>query len=405
MLHRNYAFGAVCPLKGLVVLAAMAMAFPATAQTPGSNASPLADPLPQDRGLVIEVSGDITYDSNIFRQDASVAPVVDDFILTPAVAARYAQVFGRVNLRLDGAYAYSHYLDNPDRARPRFEIGGEAGTAIAGRCIVSPGARYLRLRSDFGDINAAIENTQRIVTADLSVACPREAGFYPFAEGSLRNVRNDAQFDFADEDTYAIGGGIGYSRPSIGTATAYYSYQSSERPSLGFTNRIDRIGVTFERAVVSTVSIEADLHYLRAETSGIGELYSGLAWRGALTVRTLPRLSLRGVTARTIVNDSLIPAAFAVQSDYNLWADYRLSTNTRLSAGALFGSRKFETAPPLLVSPFDNDRFSEFLIGAERNIGRRISLNLEARHFRRRTDTDINEYNVSLATIGASLRF
>lgn len=359
-----------------------------------------------DPGLSITASALATYDSNIFRTDSSREPSVDDIIVTPRVAATYKKVVGLNDIRLTADVGYSYYTQNDDRSRARIELEGTGTLRVAGICQVEPVGHFLRQQADYGDINRPIDNFQTFGRVGVRASCPRTVGFYPFAEAFRDTTRNDAAFDFADQTANTYTGGIGYNRPSIGQTRFYYTYLRSDRETIGVVNRVDRFGARFQRDVVSRFELDVDLHYLNARSRGANvEPYRGLGWDASLVFRPIPALSLTGETARKIVNDTLVPAGFAVESDYGGKAEWQFAGRTSLRAGIDHGDRTFRGDPNVIASAINSDKFTNVSVGATRKISARLDLNLDGRHISRNTDTDVNEYDVTLGTVGVSYRF
>lgn len=393
-------------MRAALLVAQLVCAEKAWAQTPTSNASPVSATLPEDRGLVVDLLAQAQYDSNIFRTDNRLTPSVSDEIVIGEVLARYTRQVGNTKLRATADLGYDYYIGNSSRSRPRIDISGMGEKPLAGRCVLAPSARFLYRRSDFGDINAAVNNNQTVGTGRISLSCPRTAGFYPFAEGGFQLTRNGPLFRYADETAASGKIGAGYARPSLGVLTAYYEYLSSDRANLNFTNRIDRVGVTFHRAVARRIAFDFDLNYLNARSIGLNERpYRGLGWAAAITLKPSPSWSLRGASERVVINDSIIPAAFAIQSVYNLRLEYGGQARTRAYVGGQIGNRDFRDDPRVIASPFGRDHFREIYAGLERRVTKRLAMTAEARHFQRRTNTHVNEYNDTLGTVGVRLTY
>lgn len=359
-----------------------------------------------DPGLSITASALATYDSNIFRTDSARVASVDDIIVTPRVAATYNKIVGLNDLKLVADVGYSYYTQNDDRSRARIELEGTGTLRIAGICQVEPVGHFLRQQADYGDINRPIDNFQTFGRIGLRASCPRTVGFYPFAEAMRDTTRNDTAFNFADQTAETYTGGIGYNRPSVGQTRFYYTYLRSNRDTIGVVNRVDRFGARFQRAVVSRFELDVDLHYLDARSRGARvEPYRGLGWDASLVFRPIPSLSLTGQTARKIVNDTLVPAGFAVESDYGGKAEWQFAGRTLLRAGIDHGNRTFRGDPTVIASSINSDKFTNLSVGATRKVSARLDLNLDGRHISRKTDTRVNEYDVTLGTVGVSYRF
>ncbi len=367
---------------------------------------PVSRPIIAEPGLSVTTSGEVAYDDNIFRTDSDRTPSVEDFILTPAARLVYLSQIGSNDVRLDADLAYSYFTQNPDRSRGRADLRGQATFRIAGACQITPSARLLKQQADYGDINAARDNFQTLSDLSLRASCPRTVGLYPVVDLDRRTTVNSPAFDFADLKTVSVLAGVGYNRPSLGQAVFYYRYIDNERPAIDVTNRIDQIGVTFNRAVVSTVTLSVDAHYLNVQSRGANvRSYRGPGWDASLEVRPVPALELSLQTGRRIVNDSLVPAGYAIQTDYEIGGELTLAERTRLRAGALFGSRRFRGDPLVIAVPFASDDFQSYTLGATRQIGARLSANVDAQYSTRNTDTAFNQYRFTRLVAGVSYRF
>jgi len=357
-------------------------------------------------GLSVTPSGEVAYDDNIFRTNEARAAPVDDIIVTPAVRATYQRQVGHNDLRVDGDFAYSFYTRNTDRSRARADIEGTGTIRVAGICQIQPDLRFARQQADYGDINGPVDNFQTFSTLAVKASCPRAVGFFPLAEVSRRTTRNTTQFDFADQTLVSAAGGIGYARPSLGQVALFYRYSRADRPTIGVVNRIDEAGVTFNRAVVSRVELNVDLHYLQARSQGANvRPYHGPGWDVDLVFRPIPRIMFKGEAGRRIVNDSLVPSGFTVQSDYALNTEWRFAERTTLRGGAVLGRRQFRGDPLVIASPFSSDRFSSLTLGLTRAMGERLNLTLDGQRTSRRTNTGLNDYDANRAAAGVSYRF
>ena len=366
----------------------------------------LGDSAIREPGLSVTPSAGVAYDDNIFRTGADRGPKVDDIIVTPAVTASYQRQVGQNDLRVDGDFAYSYYTRNTDRSRARVDVRGRGTFRIAGICQIQPDLRFTRQQADYGDINGPIDNFQTFSTLAAKASCPRAVGFFPLAEVSRRTTRNDTPFNFADQTLVSAAGGIGYARPSLGQAALFYRYSRADRPTIGVVNRIDEAGVTFNRAVVSRVELSVDVHYLQARSQGANvRPYRGAGWDLDLTFRPIPRILFKGEAGRRIVNDSLVPAGFTVQTDYALSTEWRFAERTTLRGGGVLGRRQFRGDPLVIAAPFASDRFSSLTLGLTRAIGERLNLTLDGQRTSRRTNTGFNNYDANRAAAGVSYRF
>ncbi|WP_156353197.1 MULTISPECIES: outer membrane beta-barrel protein [unclassified Sphingomonas] len=404
MLSRHRAFGTLVPLVAGI------MTVPAMAQTVSPAFQPRETRVerPRNREPAFTLSAGLlgTYDDNIFRIDSQRQQPVDDFILTPSVTAQYKRQIGSNDVTVRGDASYGYYIKNPGRSRVQAVLDTQGTFRIAGTCVLKPLARIQRQRADYGDINGSIDNFQTFTALGLEATCPRTVGFFPIVGVRRDTSDNDPRFAFANQKAVSYTAGIGYARPSIGTMTAYYNRIDSDRSAIGVTNHIDRAGVTFVRSVVSSASLKADIQYLNARSVGaVVRPYRGLGWAGELIYRPLPRLALTGTTDRRIINDTLVPAGFAVQTDYGLRADWQFAERTQIRVQGNYATRSFRGDPLVIVSGINSDTLVDGLVRMTRRVGARIDLFAEGRHISRQTDTDANQYKVTLATGGITYRF
>lgn len=389
---------------------AMGVAVPATAQTQPSTFRPRDESVRRPDlarpGLTLTTGLSATYDDNIFRTDDARRPSVDDVIVTPSLIAEYQKQLGVNDVTVNADVSYGYYTQNPDRSRIR-AIGQVRGNVrIAGQCVLRPLASIQRQRADYGDINGPIDNFQTFTALGVEATCPRTVGLFPIVAYRRDTSDNDPEFAFANQRANSYTVGLGYARPSIGTLTAYYNRVDSARDAIGVTNHVDRAGLTFVRSVVSSASLKADVQYLSARSIGaVVRPYRGLGWAGELIYRPLPRLALTLTTDRRIINDTLVPAGFAVQTDVGLRGEWQFAERTRVHVQGSYAERVFRGDPLVVVSGINLDHVTDVEAGITRRIGARIDLKAQLRNISRQTDTDASQFRVTLATGGISYRF
>lgn len=357
-------------------------------------------------GLTLTTGLSATYDDNIFRTDDARRPSVDDVIVTPSLIAEYQKQLGVNDLTVNADVSYGYYTQNPDRSRIR-AIGQLRGNVrVAGQCVLRPLALIQRQRADYGDINGPIDNFQTFTALGLEATCPRTVGLFPIVAYRRDTSDNDPAFAFANQRANSYTVGMGYARPSIGTLTAYYNRVDSARDAIGVTNHVDRAGLTFVRSVVSSASLKADVQYLSARSVGaVVRPYRGLGWAGELVYRPLPRLALTLTTDRRIINDTLVPAGFAVQTDVGLRGEWQFAERTRVHVQGSYAERVFRGDPLVVVSGINLDHVTDIEAGITRRIGARVDLKAQVRNISRQTDTDASQFRVTLATGGIAYRF
>ncbi len=348
----------------------------------------------------------VAYDDNIFRSTDESGAKDDELIVAPAAALDVARILGTTQVAVRGQYGYDIFTFHPDRSRPRLGVAGRATTNIAGTCGVTPYADYRRERTDFGDINAAIDNTSRQARFGVLATCLRPAGFFPSVAFERYSTRNDDLFEFADQTTKTYVVGVGYRRPSLGQLQLYYRRDDTDRPTIGTTNTTDRVGVSFDRAISSLLSASIDLNLLsvRSTDPQVSD-YTGPGWRVQLISRAINPLRIEATTARTIVNDTLLTNDFVLQSSYGLGVTAAISGLSSVSAGVDYRTRDFRAAPELVRGGLSSDDYVVLRAGVQRRISDRIVLRGDVSHTKRLTTPTIADFDANRITATADYRF
>ena len=92
-------------------------------------------------------------------------------------------------------------------------------------------------------------------------------------------------------------------------------------------------------------------------------------------------------------------------SEYALRAELTVHERTVLRAAIEHGDRKFRRDPLVISSPIGSDKYTNLGAGVVRAIGRRVNLTADVRQVYRRTDSGSGDFDATLVTLGASLRF
>ena len=389
------------------LLMAGTAAIVSAALTPGIGMAQIAAPFgPQGDDaapLQLATSFESIYDDNILRTDRDTSPVISDLILRPGATADYARQDGDNRFHVAANAAYGYYVGNPDRSR------------LTTAALVDPVLRRGLIEAapvvkidvsdvDYGDINSQLKNRRTFASVGGTLRVARDAGFYPLAGVTVDVTRNNAAFRFANQRSTTTTVGIGYVRPSLGRASLYYSRIAIDRPTIDIRTDVDRFGLTFQRAVVSRVAMNVDIHALKVRSAGarIGN-YQGPGWDADLTIRPGGRVLYTIGTARRIVNDSLIPSGYAISSEYRLTARWQVQERFELDGAGYIVSRDFRQDPLVISSPIGADRYTVVSGGARRTLVRGLKLVGKVDHIHRTTNSGINDFDATTINLGVSV--
>lgn len=381
------------------------------AATPGSGVAQVAFESPVDRktgssGLDVTPSVQMMYDDNIFRANPERVPAVDDIIVTPGVIALFDKPVGLHQLELKGIGRYDYYTRQTSRSRLAVEGTAAARISLWGICRAEPYARFRSARADYGDINGSVDNNQKFSTLSLQLSCPREAGLYPLAKVERETTKNDPLFAYSNRDSKGYAIGVGYSRPSLGDLSLYYSFLDTNRYDIGVVNKVNRYGLTFKRSIVSHFSTALDVHWLDVD-SNVANIaaYHGLAWNVTTTIRPLSTIVLRLETGRSIVTDSLVATGYAIRSNYLGTLRYQLANRASARIGYEYETRAFRRNPALAFDTIDSDRIYTLSGGIERALSSKVNVVLSGLHVKRQTSNGTNEYDANQVTLGLTYGF
>lgn len=391
--------------RAALLLVAAMLPSPALAQTEREKLEAL--PAIEQNGFNLRAAVQATYDSNIFRTNDDVAQRVDDIIVTPTVEARFNRTIGPNSLNLSALAGYDRFVSNGERSKPRFvgRIGGKI--AVLNPCTVSPKASYRAERANYGDLNGAVENQQRFSELGIAVSCERPAGIYPKASYLRTTTRNEDAFDFADQTSNIYAASLSFAKPSFGVLQLAVQREEARRDTLGYTNRVDRAGVIFDRAISSRLSAHIDVHALRVRpTVPTIQKHDGVGWDVSATTRLLSPMVITLGSRRTVVNDSLITTGYVLQNAYTARLRLPLSSLTEIEGNVERRDRRFRHETITNRSPIDSDRVWAAELTLRRKLTERFKLVGGAGYYNRSTDDAlVGSYKAFTVTLGAEAVF
>lgn len=349
----------------------------------------------------------VAYDDNIFRTIKGASGREDELIVAPSVTAQVDRVLAGAQVTASALYGYEVFTFHPDRSRPRIALNARGTAGIAGTCSVTPYGEYRRERTDFGDLNAPLDNTIRTSRFGATATCQRPAGLYPLLSAERYQSSNDGEFEYADQRTTSGVVGIGYRRPSLGQALAYYRRDDIVRPNqVRGDSSVDRAGVAIDRAVSPLLTASVDLHWLSVRSQDpLIEDYGGLGWRAQIVSRALAPLKIEATAARSVVFDTLLTTAYAVQSSYSLVGQMQVNELTSATLGFDYRTRDFRAPPNGVRGGLEKDQSPIFRAGLARQMTGRLFLRLDATHSRRKTEPSIGDFDATRVTASAEMRF
>ena len=303
----------------------------------------------QASGIVIVPSLRTSYDNNIFRANPLSSQVVDDLIISPNLAVNVHRQLARNTLTLKAVFGYDFYKNHESIGREHIDVAANANVKIGAHCEIAPSVEANWQKSEYGDTITPIPNMQKTFSYGADVMCQKPVGFFPKLGYSRSVARNSAAFSESDLNYQTVTAGIGYQRPSLGSALLYYSRNYADRPSRADQTRINQFGLTLSRSVSPRLSATIDINWMDVNNSNPFVLnYSGIGWMVETKFRPDPRFIVTINTKRSIVGNSLISSSYALQTDTSLSLSFQLTDRSRFGLSVQDQRRHFRGEVPIL---------------------------------------------------------
>jgi hypothetical protein len=376
----------------------------------GTAGAQLAVP---ERRLDIGVSVINSYDSNILRLPPGIAAPPgqsrNDIRATPSFTIDLQQPLGRQSVFLSGSAGYDFYAENNQLERERVELTG--GTNLNFQvCGSTLSATYGRQQSDLADIlpGESAVNTQTRSLYRARLGCRGLSALEPsftYERERLENSDPLRRNGNSTSDLYAFS--AGFDRPALGKLGASISYRESryDRTALipaGQQNgiRVYTAELSFERQLGSqlTGAVSGGATRVDPRLPGVPG-FRGLSYSADLTFTPGTRLQARLGLSREAEQPNLLNISYAITDSVQGQLRYALGDRIRLTAGADYIRRKLRdsalTPGPVLQT---SDRRLLLFGGASFTAGERVTLSLDGRAERRRSDfRELSFNNVSVA--------
>jgi hypothetical protein len=355
------------------------------------------------------------YDDNLLREnDLRPIPNSADLRITPTLTLDLKRALGRHEVFVKGDAGYDFHRRNSQLDAERIEMTGGARIMLGARCRANVSAALDYRQTDVADLGDVESNRTRSRTYEVSVACPKVAGFHPVVTATRYIGDNTNDFRrSSDTRSYTLGGALIYSRPSLGDVGIFYSYSKFERPGIrdiiGFADEteVHRGGLRFDRNVaarlrgslaVNAIIVEASLPTTRD--------YKGIGWEGELGWLPSPDKSVTLNVSRDVRGESSLGVSYIVLTSARVLASWRLGGKTWLGTRAVYVHRDLRGEDPRPgIGPRGSDKTREVALTLRYDLTDRMSMNGEIAHGRRNSRNDYYDYSSNRAAFRISYRF
>lgn len=382
------------------------------------------------RGLTLGASLSTRYEDNLLRQ----AVKDDGFRVRPLVQGGYGLGLGRGGLFVQGSYGRD-IIYGSRRVAPseRMMIGGGLDFNFS-RCTGEVGGSWRRGLSFVTEVSQFGTFSQDSATAGFAAQC-RLGGAFSINGSVLRsdvsvnrNAAGGPTTAAFDVQRWSYSAGIGFGNAALGQFNLGGSLADSTMPGRqlltpdglvddGLKQRSLRFG--YSRRFGSRINLSGGVSYIDTQPSstvnvifidGVPQLvdrpgFTGMGYDVALDFTFSPRLGVAITAGRNTSANGVAGAQFVISNTYAAQVDYRLGSRYAVAAGVNYRESQFRGA---FVSPLDpfrrqSDDFVRIFGQFSGQLGRRLRVNIDVAHNRRRSNPVFLNFNST--GVGLSLGY
>ena len=372
-----------------------------------------------DFGLRAEVERDTNVSRSNAAQAASQGITQEDTIFTPGATVDLWIPVGRQAVFLTGTAGYSFYDKNTQLNRERASLKGGVEGRV-GPCMGTLSGDLLYGQSEIADVALAqfASNVVKTTRLGVDVSCSTSAGLGAVFSGLQEWSDNSAsQLVGSDAERQSLMGGLSYSRPTLGTLTAFTTLENIEYPNrrlLGGGSdgyEMTAIGLTYARQLGARIQGTVSVAYTNVEPAdsglpGAGSAdYSGTTYSGDLTYRASSRLQFRGYFSRAVTPTVAVGQQYQVQTGYGIGTDYDLGSRFRLSAGFDQNESDADGVLPPLPNVMTSSTTTAIYGALRYQQNKRLGLTISVRHEERDANTPQFDFKGERYGIAADVAF
>lgn len=369
--------------------------------------------------LGVQLSANVTHDSNIARASESVAAargidqadVIGDLLAVLDVNTQ----LGPQTAYITGTIGYQTFQQNSQFDGGHADLKAGVSRKV-GRCDIGVSGAYASAQSNLADIS--FEEPDNILErrlVDATFGCSQLVGFAPTLRVSEEWVENSAfSRQESNSNTQAGRLGVTYRRPALGAISIYAEYQETEYPNRlvlvggelvpdGYTVQTE--GVTYERELGARLqgSVFGSYTTLQPELATVPD-FEGFTYGGTLTYRMGSRITANFAFSRDVKPSDRLDSTYALTDALSLQATYALGHRVSLSVGGEYQDSQIEGANLQPGVDVTDDKTRMAFGAVNFKLNERISFAFDARVEDREADVagfDYRSERVGVSAIAA----
>lgn len=355
-----------------------------------------------------------TYDTNILRLgEQRTNQPTDNLSMNPRVTLDYSRQLARQRIFANG---YAGYVWN-DRFeflnRQDISLIGGADLRAGPKCRATVIGSFFQAQSDLEDLGVVTTNVATAQDYSINASCPRPAGFYPVASAGYFKVDNERR---RERNQNVLDGrfGIGYARPSLGTAQLFGSFSTIRRARLIATpegpirdvTQVRSVGLRVARDVGTRIKASGEIAYTSADpASPLASSFEGVTYAVDASYTPISRFVLSAGVGRSVSARGNLGTSYVVREQADLGARLTVSRRTSLGASVQLSQRDYKGEDPLfLPQPRGEDTQLTAQADVRYRLAQPITLELSTRYRQRTAENDFYDYDSFSTTLRALLR-
>ncbi len=367
------------------------------------------------RPLAIKLEGEVVYDSNVARTDAATAALrglsQSDVHFTPAVEIDLTHALGRESLFFSGRFGYDFYHRNHILNRERLDLAAGAKGQV-GPCSGNVQGTYARHQSDLQDLSlGVVRNVESLSSVGFDTRCGRRIGLAPtFSLSQDWATNSSAQRLTSNHESLTVTGGLAYHRPNFGDLSVFAQYTRTRFPNRFFNPGPSAMqdgfsvysgGVRYDRKLGARIEGVFALSYTSLNPTSAAQMaFSGLTYSADVTYRASSRLQAHISLERAVKPSNRVGTNYSTDKTYFLDGTYDLGSRIKLNLGVSKRTQRYVGSA--LVSGVDLTAADIKTVygSVTYKVGRRITLNLDAR--REWRDAPVAAFRYASTRVGLS---
>ncbi len=394
----------------------------AAAACNSAAAAPAGAPPEPGRQFDVTFLGTVEHDTDLPKTSADEAAKrklsLDDTTYLPTLNIDARLPVGRQAVFFNGVAGYTFHENNSILDSERLNLLGGTDLRISS-CQSRLSGGYQRSLLDIQDVvlTNTITDKLQVKRIGIDAKCGRRTGFgLTFSASQDWGDHSSTFLTVQDYRSTSYSAGVSYTRPVLGTISAYGSYAKIEYPHrqtlFGQTDGIENTtgAVTFDHRLGSRIEGTVTVGYTEVTQLAVNPFFPSKDFRGvtysvAAKYRVSRRLTTDLLFERAIRPSNRLGSNYDLLTHYRLNGEYGVGKRITLNLGAERQDINSSATGILAVNTLTNSRTDTVHGGARYEFSRRLSLILDGGQEWRKANLALFDYRDTRVSLAAHFRY